>query len=380
MGPGLHCRGDGTVARTKVASRRTTARGAPRGAGVLPVTTAMGRRPNVKLLLFGVVLLSLLAFVGLALTREVSGARAGVATRADAPRPAVPTARPALTAAEEAYAQALWPIHNEVKAAALKMSMAGIQYLTQGATSPLGAQVDATIEVYQRAERQILALQPPPSFQAHHDDYVRAVRLYQQAALRWSGSTRIAMSSISSPRSRGARRAARSSGGSEPCSGQPSTCRTRVVEGGGGPGGVRGPGRVRLGVASGRYLDGQGQDGGDLVGPNPTDRAKPGVKRSLLVEAGGGPLGVIVAGANVPDAKLLAATIEAVVLERPPVEEGWPQHLCLDKAYDNEDGWGACVDHDYLPHIALIRDERPPRPKRHKARRWVVETTQPHYP
>lgn len=149
---------------------------------MLPVTTAMGRRPNVKLLLFGVVLLSLLAFVGLALTREVSGARAGVATRADAPRPAVPTARPALTAAEEAYAQALWPIHNEVKAAALKMSMAGIQYLTQGGDlAALRAQVDATIEVYQRAERQILALQPPPSFQAHHDDYVRAVRLYQQA-------------------------------------------------------------------------------------------------------------------------------------------------------------------------------------------------------
>ena len=46
------------------------------------------------------------------------------------------------------------------------------------------------------------------------------------------------------------------------------------------------------------------------------------MKRSLLVEADGGPLAVVVAGANVPDAKLLAATIEAVVLERPPVEDG----------------------------------------------------------
>jgi putative transposase len=99
------------------------------------------------------------------------------------------------------------------------------------------------------------------------------------------------------------------------------------------------------------------------------------VKRSLLVEADGGPLAVVVAGANAPDAKLLAATIEAVVLERPPVEAGWPQHLCLDKGYDNEDGWGACADYHYEPHIALIRDERPPRPKRHKARRWVVERT-----
>ena len=99
------------------------------------------------------------------------------------------------------------------------------------------------------------------------------------------------------------------------------------------------------------------------------------MKRSLLVEAEGGPLAVVVAGANVPDARLLAATIEAIVLERPPVEDGWPQHLCLDKGYDNPTGWGACIDHEYIPHIALIRDERPPRRTRHPARRWVVERT-----
>ncbi len=111
------------------------------------------------------------------------------------------------------------------------------------------------------------------------------------------------------------------------------------------------------------------------MGPNPTDRAKNGVKRSLLVEKEGGPLAIVVAGANVPDAKLLAQTIEAIVLERPEPEPDYPQHLCLDKAYDNDDGWGACVDFNYIPHIALIRVERPPRPKRHPARRWVVERT-----
>ena len=111
------------------------------------------------------------------------------------------------------------------------------------------------------------------------------------------------------------------------------------------------------------------------MGPNPTDRAKPGVKRSLLVEADGGALAVVVAGANVPDARLLAATIEAVVLERPPVEEGWPQHLCLDKGYDNEHGWSACIDHECETHIALIRGERPAGPTRHKPRRWVAERT-----
>jgi putative transposase len=39
--------------------------------------------------------------------------------------------------------------------------------------------------------------------------------------------------------------------------------------------------------------------GGDEIGPNPTDRAKPGTKRSLLTEADGGPLAVVIAGANV---------------------------------------------------------------------------------
>ena len=99
------------------------------------------------------------------------------------------------------------------------------------------------------------------------------------------------------------------------------------------------------------------------------------MKKSLLVEADGGPLAVAIAGANVPDAKLLARTLEAIVLERPEPEPDYPQHLCLDKGYDNDDGWQACVDHEDEPQIALIRDERPPRPKRHPARRWVVERT-----
>ena len=111
------------------------------------------------------------------------------------------------------------------------------------------------------------------------------------------------------------------------------------------------------------------------MGPNPTDRGKPGVKQSLLVEADGGPLSIVVAGANVPDAQLLEATIDAIVLERPEPEPDFEQHLCLDKGYDNPTGWGACIDRDYVPHITPIHDDRPPRPKRYKARRWVVERT-----
>ncbi len=72
--------------------------------------------------------------------------------------------------------------------------------------------------------------------------------------------------------------------------------------------------------------------GKDKVGPNPTDRAKPGTKRSLLTEADGGPLAVVIAGANVHDAKLLEDTLSAIVVERPTPKE-FEQHLCLDKGY-----------------------------------------------
>ena len=72
------------------------------------------------------------------------------------------------------------------------------------------------------------------------------------------------------------------------------------------------------------------------MGANSTDRGKNGVKRSLLVEASGGPLSVVIAGANVPDFKLLEATLDAVVIERPrpSQKKSAPQHLCLDKGYD----------------------------------------------
>jgi putative transposase len=136
-------------------------------------------------------------------------------------------------------------------------------------------------------------------------------------------------------------------------------------------------------VASRRRHDGQGAAGGDLIGPNPTDRGKRGVKRSLLVEAGGGPLAVVIAGANVHDTKLLAATLEAIVVERPAPTLERPQHLCLDRAYENPTGEAAVADHRYVPHIRRIGEEKldpATGEQRFPARRWVVEGTEPHYP
>jgi len=95
------------------------------------------------------------------------------------------------------------------------------------------------------------------------------------------------------------------------------------------------------------------------------------------VERMGGPLGIVIAGANVPDCKLLDATLGAVVVERPKPTAENPQHLCLDKGFDNPSGEEAVAKHDYVGHIRRIGEEKldAADEKSYPARRWVVERT-----
>jgi putative transposase len=115
---------------------------------------------------------------------------------------------------------------------------------------------------------------------------------------------------------------------------------------------------------------------GGARGPNPTDRGKSGTKKSVLVEQDGGPLGVVIAGANRNDCKLLDATINAIVIDRPDPAQAI-QNLCLDKGYDNPSGEAACEAGGYAPHIRRIGEEKLDSwgNKTHPARRWVVERT-----
>ncbi len=68
------------------------------------------------------------------------------------------------------------------------------------------------------------------------------------------------------------------------------------------------------------------------TGANPTDRGKRGVKRSLLTEAQGVPVGVAVDGANRHDLKLVRPTLDSVVIARPEPTLEQPQGMCLDKS------------------------------------------------
>jgi transposase len=97
----------------------------------------------------------------------------------------------------------------------------------------------------------------------------------------------------------------------------------------------------------------------------------------VLVEGNGRPLAVCIGGANTPDAQLLAATLDAIVVERPAPTEESPQHLCLDKGYDNAPAEAVVEQFGYTPHICRIGEEKldEQREKTHPARRWVVERT-----
>jgi len=99
-----------------------------------------------------------------------------------------------------------------------------------------------------------------------------------------------------------------------------------------------------------------------------------------LAEQQGGPFAAILAPANRHDTKLLEATLEAIVVQRlEPTDEVpqhlcAPQHLCLDKGYDNPTGHGAVETYGYTAHIRPIGEEPiAPEDRTYPPRHWIME-------
>ena len=122
---------------------------------------------------------------------------------------------------------------------------------------------------------------------------------------------------------------------------------------------------------------GKPRRGGDLVGRHPTDRGNQGGTRRLVGEADGGPRGAAIAGAHVQATTLVAATREAMVVERPQPTEEAPPQLCLDKGEDHPTGRETAAASQYTPHSRRMgEDTRAPHgQKTSPARRGVVERT-----
>jgi putative transposase len=112
--------------------------------------------------------------------------------------------------------------------------------------------------------------------------------------------------------------------------------------------------------------------GGEATGPNPTDRGKLGVKRSLLVNGRGTPLAVAVAPANVHDMRLVAETLDARLRAPPPPLR---PNLCLDRGYDYPEIYDLVRASRFRPHIRSRREEVRRCRAGEAPRRWVVERT-----
>jgi transposase len=110
--------------------------------------------------------------------------------------------------------------------------------------------------------------------------------------------------------------------------------------------------------------------GGEKTGRTPTDRGKRGVKRSVLTDGGGVPLGIVIDGANRNDHKLMRQTLEAIPVQRPVPNADTVQHLCLDKGYDDREPRALADEFAFTLHLRTRGEEA--QVKRHaqaKARR-----------
>jgi len=89
------------------------------------------------------------------------------------------------------------------------------------------------------------------------------------------------------------------------------------------------------------------------------------------------PIGLVVAGANRHDMKLVRQTVKSLVIKRPRPTEKRPQGMCLDKGYDYAEVRETLQEFGFTAHIRTRGEEAQglKRQAGFKARRWVVERT-----
>ena len=69
------------------------------------------------------------------------------------------------------------------------------------------------------------------------------------------------------------------------------------------------------------------------------------------------PIGVAVEGANRHDMKLVRATIESLVVDRPEPTVEAPQGMCLDKGYDYDEVREILAEFGFTDHIKARGEE-----------------------
>jgi transposase len=89
--------------------------------------------------------------------------------------------------------------------------------------------------------------------------------------------------------------------------------------------------------------------GGELTGPNPTDRGKPGTEHHVVVSTDGLPLAVVPSAANVHDTKLFPDLLRLAQVVCAAIGR-----LYADAGYDGADNRWLCLRDGVRPHIRKI--------------------------
>ena len=137
-------------------------------------------------------------------------------------------------------------------------------------------------------------------------------------------------------------------------------------------------GRARLVAGSDRCGRQSSCFGGAHTGPNPTDRAKAGIKRHVLSDGQGVPLALQITPANVHDTTQALPLLDAI----PPIPgpRGRPSHRPLrlqgDRAYGAAANRRGCRHRHVCPQLAAPRQ---PHGSGLGKTRWVIERTHAWY-
>jgi transposase len=86
--------------------------------------------------------------------------------------------------------------------------------------------------------------------------------------------------------------------------------------------------------------------GGELTGPNPTDRGKPGTKYHIVASTDGLPLGVVPSAANVHDTRPFPRLLRLAQVVRAAIGR-----LYADAAHDSADNRGLCLRDGIQPRM-----------------------------
>jgi hypothetical protein len=141
---------------------------------------ATGRlgRPVLKLAMLSIVLVGLGAVIGFSISRETTSSAATTGAQ-----PLRVSSRPALSPDEQAYVDALWPIHTELEVAAERVALGTIFYKSEDLDrTELKARLEEALSSYRSADEKLRALRPPVSMQKSQEGYLAAVVLFRDSA------------------------------------------------------------------------------------------------------------------------------------------------------------------------------------------------------